>query len=76
MKRRPRTIEERIRAIALSKIKVRITKRTRSTAGFTVESPDPDLSKVAVLTKAHALQNLLARVRCMPTINLTIKANK
>lgn len=90
MKHKPRTIEERIRAIALSKIKVRITGRTRSKTGFEVVAPTFEETefnggqfKVVIRrinihfkSKQEALQNMLARVRCMSQIQITIKAKQ
>lgn len=65
-------IEDRIRKAAASKIKVRITTRKRSANGFTVAIGG---AADTVPTKAQALQTLLARVRCLTTVNISITPN-
>jgi hypothetical protein len=78
VKRKPRPIEDRIREIASSKIKIRITGRTKSSNGFIIE----EIRDGIVVTinqawsKAEALQFLLAKVRCMDVTRLNIKVSK
>lgn len=73
------TIEQRIRKIAASKIKVRITGRTRSRGGFYVHYPiEKEAGTIALAcqiarTKREALAVLVTKLRCMPEMELEIK---
>jgi len=62
-------IETKIRKAAQKKLYVGITNRKRSKHGFFVNTPSG--SKYAA-TKAEALQMLLAKIRCMDGIMLSI----
>lgn len=62
--------EQRIRRIAASKIKVRITKRTRSKGGFYVWTPFYPATYCK--TKREALQMLLAQTRCVRDLEFYI----
>lgn len=76
------TIEDRIRKVVASKIKVRITGRTRSPEGFcisivcTAGNPIEVEHLEMAPTKAQALQRMLAIVRCMKTIKFSITPNQ
>jgi len=56
-------LETQIRRLARSKVKVKITKRKRG--NFYVCGPDGEVYRA--MTKAEALQNLKARLRCWQT---------
>lgn len=79
-----KTLEEKIRAEAASKIRVRITSRKRSAKGFNVTfAKAADTSTGAgggyqkhAVTKREALQNLFAVLRCMSPIEISIAPRK
>lgn len=57
-------INTRIRAAAHMRVRVYITKRTRSKTGFIVSAPGQELERFR--TKKAALSNLLTKIRCTP----------
>jgi len=57
-----KSLAARIRAKAATKERVVITRRKRSQHGFLVTGPDGSFESFP--TKAQALSNLFARVRC------------
>lgn len=67
-------IEQRIRKVAASKIKVRITKRIRSKGGFYVWFPVEKGCQGfgTAKSKAEALQMLLAKARCFDGVDFSI----
>jgi hypothetical protein len=66
-------IEDRIRKAAASKVRVKITGRVRSKKGFIVNFPG---GCCTVITKAEALQMLLAKVRCSNRLDFEITPRK
>lgn len=59
----------RIRLVAKSKVRCRITTAQRSVNGFNVQV---DWSHSTATTKIEALQMMLAKVRCLPEVKLVI----
>lgn len=72
------TIEQKIRDIAKSKVRLSITERVRSSGGFDVHHPLPDGTHdvINVPTKQEALSLLLIKARCFNPIRFEIRPMK
>lgn len=68
------TVEDKIRAKSHWKMRVWITKRRRSRAGFIVARPDGTQSVHP--TRKEALQALYAVIRCEPLRQFTLSVRK